>query len=178
MTPMATRWLHAVAALLRLQWLRLRAEVATGVKIAGRVWLPGTGRVVIGARARLSGPCAPVELRAEHTAELILEPDVVVEDGCSIEATQMVRIGARSRLGAFCKVLDNHLHEAAGDFSRRPPGRPVVVEEDCIIGPRAILLPGAHVGRGSHVGPGTVVSRRIPPGSHFAGVPPTLRSRT
>ena len=169
---MLTGWGHAVAGVLRLSWLRLRAEVSPGVKVAGRVWLPGTGRIAIGARARLSGPCAPIELRAEHAAELILEPEVVVEDGCSIEATQSVRIGA------FCKVLDNHLHEAAGDFSRRPPGRPVVVEEDCIIGPRAILLPGAHVGRGSQVGPGTVVSRRIPPGSHFAGVPPTLRSRT
>ena len=175
---MPIRWLHAVAAFLRLQWLRLRAEVAPGVKVAGRVWLPGTGRVAIGARARLSGPCAPIELRAEHTAELLLEDDVVVADCCSIEATEQVRIGARSRLGAFCKVLDNHLHGGAGDFSRRPPGRPVVVEEDCIIGPHAILLPGAHVGRGSQVGPGTVVSKRIPPGSHFAGMPPILRSRT
>lgn len=178
MKSMPRGWFHAVAAFLRLSWLRLRADVAPGVKVEGRIWVPGTGRIAIGARARLSGRFAPVELRAERTAELVLEPDVVVEDGCSIEATQAVRIGARSRLGAFCKVLDNHLHEAAGDFSRRPPGRPVVVEEDCIIGPRAILLPGAHVGRGSHVGPGTVVSRRIPPGSHFAGVPPTLRSRT
>ncbi|HEY6911109.1 MAG TPA: acyltransferase [Myxococcales bacterium] len=175
---MPTDCLHAVAAFLRLSWLRLRAEVEPGVKVAGRVWIPGTGRIAIGARARVGGGSAPVELRAEPTAELILEPDVVVEDGCSIEATQAVRIGARSRLGAFCKVLDNHLHDPAGDFSHRPPGRPVVVEEDCIIGPRAILLPGAHVGRGSQVGPGTVVSRRIPPGSHFAGVPPTLRSRT
>jgi|SRR5690242_3671413 acetyltransferase-like isoleucine patch superfamily enzyme len=174
---MPTGWGGAIAGCLRLQLLRLRADVAPGVKVAGRVWLPGTGRIAIGERARLSGPHAPVELRAEHGAELILEPDVVVEDGCSIEATQKVHIGARSRLGAFCKILDNHLHEAAGDFSRRPPGRPVVVEEDCVIGPRAILLPGAHVGRGTQIGPGTVVSRRIPPGSHFAGVPPTLRSR-
>jgi acetyltransferase-like isoleucine patch superfamily enzyme len=173
---MPLAWLHTVVQCVRLQRLRLRADVEPGVKVAGRVWLPGTGRVAIGARVRLSGPCAPIELRAEEAAELVLEADVVVEDGCSIEATQMVRIGARSRLGAFCKVLDNHLHEAAGDFSRRPPGRPVVVEEDCIIGPRAILLPGAHVGRGSQIGAGTVVSRRIPPDSQFAGVPPTLRS--
>jgi carbonic anhydrase/acetyltransferase-like protein (isoleucine patch superfamily) len=175
---MRIEWLDALARFLRLQRLRLRAEVGAGVQVAGRVWLPGRGRVTIGARARLSGPCAPVELRAEAIAELVVEDDVVIEEGCSIEATQLVRIGARTRMGAFCKILDNHLHDPAGDFFHRPPGRPVVIEEDCIIGPRAILLPGAHVGRGSRVGPGTVVSRRIPPHSCFAGVPPTLRSLT
>lgn len=166
----------SLAAHVRRWLLGLGAEVGEGVRVEGRVWLPGRGgRVVIGARARLGGACAPIELRAEQGAALVLGEDVVVEEGCSIEATERVQVGARCRLGAFSKVLDNHFHEVAGDWSRRPPAKPVVIEPDCVIGPHAILLPGAWLGRGSRVGPATVVSRRVPPGTMVAGSPPQPR---
>ena len=49
--------------------------------------------------------------------------------------------------------------------------RPVRVEEGADIGTGAILLPGVTVGKGSLVGAGAVVTRDVPAGAIFAGVP-------
>ena len=166
------------ALLQRWWWLRGHRGtlvIAEGARIEGRLWCAGPGTVRIGAGVRLEAHTAPIELRAAQGAEIVLEEGVVVESGCSIEAVSAVRVGARSRLGAFSKVIDNNFHEAAGDHQHRPPSVPVVIEADVSIGPRAIILPGAHVGCGSRIGPATVVSRRLPPGVEAAGVPLEIR---
>lgn len=175
---MAPPWMRSMS----MRWFFARtlgrAVVAEGVVIEGEIWVPLPGRIRLGRRVKLRGVCAPIELRAEPGASIELGDGVTLGDGCSIEATAAVRIGAGSTLGAFSRVLDNNFHELNGDRSRRPLSRPVIVEEDCVIGPRAILLPGAHLGRGCRVGPATVVSRRIPAGSDIAGAPPVLRRRS
>ncbi len=48
---------------------------------------------------------------------------------------------------------------------------PIVIEDDCWIGRRVIILPGVTIGRGSIIGAGAVVSRSIPPYSIAAGNP-------
>jgi acetyltransferase-like isoleucine patch superfamily enzyme len=135
------------------------------------VWIHGAGRVRLGDRVRLDASLAPIELHVEQGAELILEDDVHIEGGTSLEAQQRVHIGARSRLGAFCKVLDNHFHPLRGDRHARPGSTPVQVGEDVQLGARVILLPGAQLERGVRVLPATVVSRRIPAGVHVGGQP-------
>ena len=49
--------------------------------------------------------------------------------------------------------------------------RPIVIEDDCWIGRRVIILPGVTIGRGSIVGAGAVVSKSIPPYSVAVGNP-------
>ncbi len=159
----------------RRQRLRRYASVAPDACVRGAVWVPERGEILIGGRAVIGGACAPVELRAGPGAQIVVAEEAILENGCSIEATRFVRVGARARLGAFCKLLDNHQHDVR-DRSRRPPSQAVIVEEDCVIGPKAILLPGAHVGRGSRIGAGTVVSRPVPAGCDFSGAPPVLRA--
>jgi acetyltransferase-like isoleucine patch superfamily enzyme len=150
-----------------------RARVADGVELEGVVWTPGTGHLRIGARVRLLGDQAPIELYAHEAGAIELGEDVVVEAGVSIEATSSVRIGARTRLGAFCKIIDNHFHQAVGDRHARPEPVPIEIGADVVIGPHAILLPGAEIGSGVHVRPRAVVSSRLPCGHdhHIAGAP-------
>ena len=63
----------------------------------------------------------------------------------------------------------------SGKRNERPPSVPVVIEDDVELGPRAILLPGAHLGRGTRVVAASVVTRRVPPYSLVSGVPAILR---
>ena len=162
-------------SLRRFWWLRGNVVAGEGVKVQGPVSCSGKGVVRLGAGVELRATTAPIHLLAQEGAEIVLGDGVVVEAGCSIEAVQSVRVGDRARLEAFSKVLDNHFHQL-GDHLSRPPSRPVVVEEDAVIGPRAILLPGAHVGRGARVGPATIISRRTPPEVEICGNPPTMRA--
>ena len=47
----------------------------------------------------------------------------------------------------------------------------VVIEEDCWIGTRAIILKGVTIGRGSVIGAGAIVTKDVPPYSIYVGVP-------
>ena len=139
--------------------LRRCAEVGRGAVALGTIWVHGPGTVRVGERVVLDGRVAPIELHAGPGAEIVLAHDVRVGAGASLEAGRSIRVGAGATLGRFCKVLDNHFHRVSAR-SERPASQPVIIEEDADIGMRAVLLPGAHVGRGASVGPRTVLARR------------------
>jgi acetyltransferase-like isoleucine patch superfamily enzyme len=141
-------------------WAVLQIELGAEVELEGAVWIPGPGRVHLGRGVRLRARRAPIELRAHEGAEIWLGDGVVVEAGASIEATGRVEVGARASIGAFSKLIDNHYHRTVGDRTERPPPVPIFVGEDAIIGPRAILLPGARVAARGMVGAGQVLSSR------------------
>jgi acetyltransferase-like isoleucine patch superfamily enzyme len=169
MTPFA----EALRDLTTRYRLRRCAEVGRAVVAHGTIWIHGAGSVRLGARVILDGGAAPIELHVAEGAEIVLDDDVRVEGGVSIEAQRSVRIGARARVGRGCKILDNHFHRV-GCRDDRPQSVPVIVEEDAELGARVILLPGAHVGRSTVVRAGTVLGRRVPPEVVVAGMPATL----
>jgi maltose O-acetyltransferase len=146
-----------------------RIEIDGNVRVEGRVWVPGTGRIWIGHGVRLVGRRAPIELRAHPGGAIVIEEGAVLEDGVSIEATDSVRIGRRARIGAFCKIIDNHFHRTTGDRDDRPDAVPVIIAEDVVIGPRAVLLPGAEIGAGATLGPAGVISFHVPARTAFPG---------
>lgn len=154
--------------------LRGCAEIGRGTEARGGIWIHGPGTIRIGERVVLDGRSAPIELHAGPGAEIVIGDDVHVDGGASIEAQRSIRIGARSRVGRFCKLLDNHFHRTT-EHDQRPSSEPIVVEEDALLGARSILLPGAHVGRATEIAAGTVLTKRVPPGVIVAGQPATVR---
>lgn len=164
MTPLDT-------ALTRLKLWRC-AAVGARVRALGEVYLLGGGRIELGDDVVLDGRTVPVELRAERGATLRLGAGCALSGGVSIEALQSVDVGPRCRLREFAKVMDNHFHPVTGSRHRRPESRPVVLEADVEVGPRAVVLPGAHLEAGVHLGPGVVIGRRVKAGLALEGSPP------
>ncbi|MFL5438845.1 MAG: acyltransferase [Myxococcales bacterium] len=140
-------------------WTRLRlrrcASVGRGVRLRGGVWVHGEGAVRLGDGVVLDGAAVPIELHAGAGAEIVVGPGTVVRGGTSIEAMRSVTIGARCRVGAFCKILDNHFH-VVRRMATRPPSLPVSIEDDALLGPRCVVLPGGHIARGEALRGGTV----------------------
>jgi serine acetyltransferase len=172
--------MNALAARLRraAQWWKLRRceEVGRGVRALGRIWIHGGGAIRLADGVLLDGRVVPIELHAARGAEILLGPGVRVDGGASLEAECSIVIGARVHVGRWCKILDNHFHRV-GARDERPESVPVIVEDDADLGPRAILLPGAHVGRAACIGPGAVLTRAVPEGSVVAGLPALVRRR-
>lgn len=157
--------------------LRGCASVGRAPRASGRVWIHGDGMVHVGNDVFLDAENAPIELYSWPGAEIVIGDDVHIEGGTSIEATESVVVGARSRLGPFCRVMDSHFHPLVGDRNVRPASHPVVIEADVALGSRSIVLAGAHVERGASVEAGTVVRR--PPGATHSSLhdaPPIVPS--
>jgi acetyltransferase-like isoleucine patch superfamily enzyme len=159
--------------------LKLRRCGSVGVRptVWGRVWIHGEGEVLVGDRVLFDARMAPIELHAQRGGRIVIEDDVTIEGGSSIEAQSYVTVGARSHLGMWCKLMDNSYHPLRGNRHERPRSVPLVVEEGVTVGSRSILLPGTHLQKGANVASGTVISRRIPPGVTVGGAPARVLRR-
>lgn len=139
--------------------LRRCASRGRDIRVAGRLWIHGEGRVVLGDRVTFDARSAPIELFPWAGAEIVIGDDVVLEGGTSIECTESISLGAGTRVGAFSRIMDNHFHPLVGDRHIRPRPRPVVLEDDVHIGPRSVVMAGAHLPRGARFGAASVIRR-------------------
>ena len=56
------------------------------------------------------------------------------------------------------RAITDHLHGVL----EPPQAAPVIVEDDCLIGSRCMVVEGARVGRGAVLGAGLILSKSIP----------------
>lgn len=145
--------------------LRRCTWVGGSPRVRGRLWIHGPGDILVGDRVLFDASRAPIELYAWRGATIVVGDDTYVGGGCSLEATASIRIGARNRLEAFCRIMDNHFHPLVGDRNETPTPRPVALGDDVSLGPRTIVLAGASLPAGTWLPAGSVVNapRRGPP---------------
>lgn len=173
LTPRLTSAFDAAAAVLRARY-HLRSAQALGPRV--RLWgtpaVLNQGRLLIGDRVRLASGISTLELSVGPGGTLEIGDRVLINHGCSIGATKLVRIGARCNLGSQSIIIDNAFHEL--DPERRdqqPESAPVILEDNVWLAARVIVLPGVTIGKNSVIGAGSVVTKSIPPDVVAAGVP-------
>src|SRR4051812_20148465 len=114
--------------------------------------------------------------------------DVTIGAGSSIWFGAVVRgDSAPIRIGQETNVQDGSILHADPDFpctigDRVTLGHGAIVhganvEDDCLIGMRAVVMNGARIGRGSIVAVGSVVTEgtEVPPGSIVIGQPAKIK---
>jgi acetyltransferase-like isoleucine patch superfamily enzyme len=162
-----------VQTVLRARWyLRKASYVGPRVRVWGRPWVENAGTMTIGDRTKLISHVARLELSAGQGATLEIGERVFINYGCSIGATQLIRIGPRCAIGTYAIIMDNDFHMV--DPERRydvPPSAPIILEENVWLGARVIVLRGVTIGAHSVIGAGSVVTRNIPPRSVAVGLP-------
>lgn len=125
------------------------AYIATGAVVLGEVTIGPESSVWFGAVIR--GDTAAIRIGASTN----------VQDGCILHADEgfPCTLGDRVTLGHAAIV-----HGAT-------------VEDDCLIGMKAVVMNGARIGRGSIVAVGSIVTEGtvIPPGSVAMGQPAKVR---
>jgi acetyltransferase-like isoleucine patch superfamily enzyme len=95
-----------------------------------------------------------------------------------------IRIGNQVNIGVNVRIFDNDFHSVNAkdrrDFAvdkQNCKSKPVVIEDDVLIGADAIILKGVRIGARSIVGAGAVVTlANIPPDSVVAGNPARIVS--
>lgn len=160
-------------AVLRAHWyLRRATKLGARVRLWGRAVVDNQGTLVVGDRARLVSTIVPLELATGKQGLLEIGTSAFINYGCSIAATQLVRIGPRCNIGTYVIMMDNDFHRIEPELREEmPPSAPIILEENVWLGARVIVLRGVTIGAGSVVAAGSVVTRDIPPRSLAAGLP-------
>lgn len=115
-------------------------------------------------------------------------PSAIIGDRCNIgwfcEIGNNVRIGADTRIGAFSFIPEGvSIGEKCfigprftGTNDKFPPSpksfwKPIIIEDGVSIGAACTVLPGVTIGRGALIGAGSVVTKNVPAGEVWCGVP-------
>ncbi len=115
------------------------------------------GRVSVGARASIWYGCV---LRADEE-EIQIGADTNIQDGTVIHADP-----------GFPTLVGDRVTVGHGAILHG-----TTVDSDCLVGMRAVLLNGVHIGRGSLIAAGTVLREGtdVPPRSLVAGIPGVVK---
>ena len=101
-------------AVINARWsLRHADHVGTRVRLRGRPAVTNRGRMVIGERVQLVSTIATLELVSDPGGLLEIGERTLVNFGCSLVATELVRIGAHCHIGPYTMMLDNDFHRSS-----------------------------------------------------------------
>lgn len=173
MTISISSFLNDAGAVMRARYyFRSAQRLGARVRLWGVPAVSNQGRLLIGDRVRFASSVAKLEIGVGPQGTLEIGDNILINHGCSIGATKLVRIGDRCNIGTHVILIDNAFHEL--DPERRdqqPESAAVVLEPNVWLAARVIVLPGVTVGANSVVGAGSVVTRDIPPNVLAAGIP-------
>ncbi|MBP5731674.1 MAG: acyltransferase [Bacteroidaceae bacterium] len=92
-------------------------------------------------------------------------------------------MGNNVKIGANVLITDYQFGKTDSETLRLVPADrdlntrgPVHIEDNVLIGPRAIILPGVTVGKGAVIGAGSVVTRNVQPYSVVVGAPARIKN--
>lgn len=105
-------------------------------------------------------------------------PSIVIGDRCFIGVAcefnirKGIVIGDEAAIASGCKFID-HDHGIAGTALDDTPGKeaPIQIERLAWLGANTIVLKGVVIGERAVIGAGSVVTKNVPEGEIWAGVP-------
>ncbi|MFV0518070.1 MAG: 2,3,4,5-tetrahydropyridine-2,6-dicarboxylate N-acetyltransferase [Aminipila sp.] len=122
--------------------------------------------------------------------EARIEPGAIIRENVKIESNAIIMMGAIINIGSEVgsgsmidmgailgarATVGKNCHIGAGTVLAgvlEPPGaKPVIIEDDVVIGANAVVLEGCTVGKGAIVGAGAVVTKDVPENTVVVGVP-------
>lgn len=146
--------------------------------------LPQNGSVALAIGSSSERSKIHRRLKSGITFPNLIDPSAILLNGDSIEIGKGCIISAGSILttditvGNFV-IINLHCsigHDVQiGDFCSLMPGvrisGGVKLDDEVYLGSNAVVLPNTKIGKGATIGAGAVVTKDVPPGKTYAGVP-------
>ncbi|KRL03966.1 2,3,4,5-tetrahydropyridine-2,6-dicarboxylate N-acetyltransferase [Liquorilactobacillus oeni] len=148
------------------------------------------GKAITGYHIENDGRNTGVPLLDKKKFDARIEPGAIIRDQVVIGDKAVVMMGAVINIGAEVgensmidmgailggrALVGKNCHIGAGTVLagvvEPPSAKPVVIEDDVLLGANAVVLEGVRVGKGAVVGAGAVVTKDVAPKTVVAGVP-------
>ena len=114
-------------------------------------------------------------IHAVKRAKILIGNNVGISSAC-IWARNKITIGHNVKIGGDCIILDTDAHnldyrirrskekDETGNYvdASTAVSKPIIIEDDVLIGTRCIILKGVTIGARSIIGSGSVVTKSIP----------------
>lgn len=117
-------------------------------------------------------PGAIIRDKVQIGDNAVIMMGAVINIGCVIGEGTMIdmnaTLGGRVQVGKMCHIGAGAV--LAGVIEP-PSAKPVVIEDNVLIGANAVILEGVRVGQGAVVAAGAVVVEDVPPNTVVAGIP-------
>jgi acetyltransferase-like isoleucine patch superfamily enzyme len=103
---------------------------------------------------------------------IIIGDDVFLGRGCEFNIRKKIVIGRGCAIASDCKFID-HDHGITGKKLDETSGPEAIIElgEHVWLGCNVVILKGVNIGSGAVIGAGAVVTKNVPAGEIWGGVP-------
>lgn len=105
---------------------------------------------------------------------ILIKENAYVGPYCFLGSCHELVIGEYSMIGAHSYLITvNHLAERSGiPFARQGYcGASIAIGKNVWLGSHVVVLPGVHIGNNAVIGAGAVVTKNVPSGETWVGVP-------
>ena len=115
------------------------------------------------------GP-VPSLLKTYVGGSIVFLDDCCMGHASMIVARKMIRIGHRVRIGSYVSILDCD-DDVVPDLDSEREAKPILIEDDVVMGSRVTIYKGSMIGAGSVILDGAVVFGDVPANSYVEGNP-------
>jgi acetyltransferase-like isoleucine patch superfamily enzyme len=178
-SPWLGQLLDALASYQRgMAWFCLACRIPLDPSnvILGAVELQGSRTIHFGLGAFIY---PGLYLETQGSGSITLGDDVVISRGVHLVSHCQISIGSGSMLGEYSSVRDAN-HRRHPSIPLRDAGyncAPIRIGKEVWIGRGVIILPGVCIGDGATIAANAVVTRDVPSGATFGGIPAKPLSR-
>lgn len=159
------RWCWTAALRSRIQ------QIGPRVQVYGPIYVLGTGQVRLGQTGNLYDN---VLFETDEAGRIDVGDRFTINRGSTLCAHQRITIGDHALIGEYVSIRDTNHDFADPHRPIRDQGytsQPVAIGNDVWIGRGVAVLMGVTIGDGAIIGANSVVTRDVPAGQIWAGVP-------
>lgn len=168
------RYLPRLTSSLRKIWYGLQGFSCAGGTVIPALHMTWPHQVSIGKNGRLEHAISfKYDGIWKPGPAIRIGDEVFIGSGCEFNIRAGIDIGRNALIASGCRFIDHDHGTVPGTPMRMQhgPEKQIVLAEDVWLGCNVIVLKGVNIGNGAIVAAGAVVTRNVPAGEIWGGVP-------
>ncbi|MEL7222284.1 MAG: acyltransferase [Bacteroidota bacterium] len=144
-------------------------KLGKDVQLFGKAKVLNQGHIQIGDHSILLSEYQQLRLAVRQGGHLEIGKHCYINSAI-LSANVRIQIGDYCKLGPFVHLMDSNFHDLQ-DRQKEGTSGEIIIGQGARLGANVIVLQGTTIGEGAEVLPGSVVTKNIPAGACYGGVP-------